>query len=98
MARYPIIMRDQTYSILLQMAADRGLTLGKYLNMELENLAKNNVGVKAGQVKAKIDKPCFLCKHESTQVLENIASGLKKDFCPICSENALASHKWRVDA
>ena len=39
MARYPLIIRDQTYIILLQEGAKQGKTLGKFINEILNDAA-----------------------------------------------------------
>lgn len=40
MARYPLIMKDVTYTKLLLMASQRNMTLGKFLNELLEKITE----------------------------------------------------------
>jgi hypothetical protein len=40
MARYTLIIKDSTYAKLLLMAAERKMTLGKFLNEALDKVAE----------------------------------------------------------
>ncbi len=44
MARYPLILKDATYVKLFQIATGQGLTLGKFINNKLNDIANQENG------------------------------------------------------
>jgi hypothetical protein len=94
MARYPLIIRDETYFKLLKIAADKGLTMGKFLNEQLDQIANVGDPAQTTAIAKKIENPCFTCKAEAITTLEH-TSGRKELFCSDCARNALESGKWR---
>lgn len=93
LARYPIIMRDETYSRLLTIAASRNLTMGKFLNLILENFSEESMPKK--EEAKKIENPCAICGHPSVMTLKHV-KGYLKLFCQACGENAYETHKWFI--
>ena len=60
MARYNLIMKDQTYMLLLKQAASQGYTMGKYINIVLNKVAAEGIIEKTSEtVCADCGKPAI---------------------------------------